>query len=223
MNSFVLIVGNPRTSKSSFAMKMCEELGKIKKQPFQIRKQLAFDEIKKYLLWSQTAIGSTFILDETGTSLSPEQFWELQQRVMRRFVQTQGFRQNILFWVLPSVIFIQKGFRFMSNFGIKTVRQGMVSIYKINVDQLRGKGWFSWLGSVKFGMPSEETWNEYVKYKKEWNDATLKDDIDYIDQMDKPSEKELLRQESLRLSVELKKRRLEHLKGKDKDQLEKYK
>ena len=219
MNTFVLIVGNPRSSKSSFSMKVCEKLSEIKKREFNVEKQLTFSDIKKYLIWSKDATNSMFILDETGTSLSPEQFWQLQQRVMRRFVQTQGFRRNILFWNLPSVIFIQKGFRFMSNYGVKTIAQGVVSVYKIIVDQLLGKGFFSWIGTTKFSMPSPKVWDKYVELKEEWNNENLREDIDYLDLMEKPDQKELLKEESLRLGVELKRARLKKLRLTNSNQL----
>lgn len=208
MNTFVLIVGNPRTSKSSFALKLCERLNQLKNTEFDVEKQLTFDDIRKFLEWSKNAEGSEFILDETGTTLSPEQFWQLQQRVMRRFIQTQGFRRNILFWVLPSIIFIQKGFRFMSNYGVKTVNQGYVSIYKINVDQLLGKGFFEWIGNTKFSKPSDSVWDKYMELKKEWNDQNLQSDIDYLDTINKPDDWQLMKQKNLALTIQLKERQL---------------
>lgn len=208
MNTFVLIVGNPRTSKSSFALRLCEDISRHKKQEFNVEEQLTFDDIKKFLNWSKDATDSVFILDETGTSLSPEQFWSLQQRVMRRFVQTQGFRRNILFWALPSIIFIQKGFRFMANYGVKTIRQGVVRTYKIVMDQLIGKGYFYNITTTRFKMCSKKTWNKYVAMKKVWNDENLQNDLEYLKAMETPDERQLLRDEKLRLSVKLMQQRV---------------
>ncbi len=210
-NTFVLVVGNPRTSKSSFALRCSEIIANCKKKNFDVEKQLTFDDIKKFLIWSKTAKDSTFILDETGTSLSPEQFWELQQRVMRRFVQTQGFRRNILFWVLPSIIFIQKGFRFMCNYGVQTIRQGVVSTYKIKVDQLRGKGFFSYISTIRFKKPTDKTWLPYFNAKQLWNDENLKADIDYLEQAEKPDVMSLMKQEKLKLSLDLMKARIKKI------------
>lgn len=189
MNSFILDVGNPRTSKSYCAIKVAEELSKMKNAEFDIEKQLTFDDIKKFLDWSKTATDSIFILDETGTSLSPDQFWSLQQRIMRRFVQTQGFRKNILIWVLPSIVFIQKGFRFMCNYAIKTRRQGVVDIHKIVVDQLIGKGYPQYIETMTFAMPSQEIINRYEQMKKEWNDIELEKDSDFLTNVNKSFEK----------------------------------
>jgi len=213
MNSFVLVVGYPRTGKSAFAIASCEKLSQLKKQEFDIEKQLTFDDIKKFFLWSKDAKDSMFILDETGTTLSPDSFWSLQQRIMRRFVQTQGFRRNILFWVLPSIVFLQKGFRFMCNYGIKTIRQGIVTVSKIQVDQLVGKGWLDWTGiNIHFKLPSKPVWNKYTKLKNDWNDITLQQDIDYMDMMSKPDEIQLMRNKNLELTVKLKEQQLKKIK-----------
>jgi hypothetical protein len=213
MNSFVLVVGNPRTSKSSFALHECYRLAKLKKQDFNVEEQLTFDDIKKFLVWSQKAEDSQFILDETGTSLSPSQFWEIQAKVMRSFIQTQGFRKNILFWVLPSIVFLQKNFRFLSNYGVKTIQQGLVSVYKICTDQLLGKGYVQYVKSIRFKMVDSAVWDKYNEYKRIWNDDKLKDDIDYINMMDKPSEKEALRQEYWKLRNENLKTQIEFRKN----------
>lgn len=215
-NTFLLVVGNPRSSKSSYAIQECERLSRLKRTEFNIRDQLTFDDIRKFLIWSKDAKESVFILDETGTTLSPDQFWSIQQRVMRSFIQTQGFRKNILFWVLPSIVFIQKGFRFLSNYGLKTLDQGKIAIYKIVVDQLLGKGITQFVGTIRFQMPSPAVWNEYTKMKEEWNDIKLGEDIDYLEMMDKPDDRALLRQKNLELTVKLKEKRLETLNSQNK-------
>ena len=180
MNVFCLVVGNPRTSKSSWVIDKCDRLCQLQGKEFDIDKQLTFDDIKKFLLWSKDAKGSQFVLDETGSSMSPDQFWSVQQRVMRRFVQTQGFRRNILFWVLPSIVFIQKNFRFLCDYGIKTIRQGKVSIHKIKTDQLLGKTFIEKVIEEKFKKPRKKYWYHYMEIKKKWNDEKLKDDLNYL-------------------------------------------
>jgi hypothetical protein len=189
MNTFVLIVGNPRTSKSYCAMKIAEVVEEKKGKKFNVDDQLTFGDVKKFLIWSQTATNSIFILDETGTSLSPDLFWSLQQRVMRRFIQTQGFRKNTLIWVLPSVVFIQKGFRFMSNYAIRTLNQGLVEVHKIVVNQLIGKGFPDRIETMKFNFPDQEIVERYEQLKKEWNDKELESDVNFLDDLEKPYEK----------------------------------
>src|SRR3989304_5433088 len=157
MNTFLLIVGNPRTSKSYCAMRIAEIYEKKLKKKFDVETQLTFSDVKKFLIWSQNAENSIFILDETGTTLNPDQFWSLQQRIMRRFVQTQGFRKNVLIWVLPSIIFIQKGFRFMTNYALETIKQGTIQVNKVVVRQLTGKGFPEFREIMNYGYPNRET------------------------------------------------------------------
>lgn len=184
MNTFILIVGNPRTSKSYCSLKIAEIYSKEMGLNFDVNEQLTFDDIKKFLGWSMKAERSIFILDETGTSLSPDLFWSLQQRIMRRFVQTQGFRKNVLIWNLPSILFIQKGFRFMTNYSIRTVRQGLSDVFKVKVDQLLGKGYPLYIETMRYGLPKDNIVKEYERLKREWNDETLKDDITFLNSVE---------------------------------------
>jgi hypothetical protein len=189
-NTFLLIVGSPRTSKSYCAMKFAELYCKGIGKEFDVDKQLTFDDIKKFLIWSQDVTDDIFILDETGTSLSPDVWYTLASRIMRKFIQTQGFRRNVLVWVLPSVIFLQKKFSFMSNYAIKTIRQGLVSQHKILFDQLSAKGRPDWIGeNWKFTLPKSETIEKYEQMKKEWNDLKLKEDINWLEELERPYEK----------------------------------
>lgn len=184
MNTFVLVVGNPRTSKSYCSMKLCESYLEVLGKDFNVSEQLTFDDVKKFLTWSSRAEESAFILDETGTSLSPDMFFSLQQRIMRRFVQTQGFRKNVLFWVLPSIVFIQKGFRFMSNYAIRTLQQGNAEIYKVVVNQLIGKGYPDRIETLNYSFPKESTCKTYEEMKHKWNDEELRSDIAFLDKIE---------------------------------------
>ena len=192
-NSFVLVVGNPRTGKSMFGQKMCEEIANIKGTEFDVEKQLTFDDVKKFMIWSKTATESQFILDETGVSsgASSDNFWSFEQRIFRQFVQTQGFRKNILFWILPSVVFLQKRFRFLTNYAVKTVRQGTVNVYKVIVDQLLGKGFPEYRETINFKLPSDRILEPYLKMKQEFNDQKLKEDVDFLEMLEKPQHKKL--------------------------------
>jgi hypothetical protein len=218
MNTFVLVVGDPRTSKSSFALSISILISVIKGTTFSVDTQLTFDDIRKFLRWSQVSSNSIFILDETGASLSPQQFWEIQTRVMKKFVQTQGFRRNILFWVLPSSKLLQGNFKIMSNYGIETREQGRVSVNKVWKDQLNGKFGYKWVGTMKFPDPKSKypkIWNRYMELKKQWNDEELVQDIDYIEQLGTKRERDQLkikrrqlRDKNLELTVKLKEKKL---------------
>jgi uncharacterized protein YktA (UPF0223 family) len=195
MNTFILIVGNPRSSKSYCALKIAEEYSKLRNMTFDVDKQLTFDDIKKFLIWSVNATDSIFILDETGTTLSPDLFWSLQQRVMRKFCQVGGFRKNVLIWALPSIVFIQKGFRFLTNYALMTKKQGTVEVFKIVVNQLVGKGFPDRIETMNFQLPSQEIIDKYENSKKDWNKDDLEKDIDWLNEMNKPYEKKLTKDE----------------------------
>lgn len=112
---------------------------------------------------------------------------------------------NIVFWILPLVVFIQKNFRFMCDYGVKTFRrqQGRVSIHKIYVDELLGKGEiFPAICTIKFDLPSEKLWNRYLELKTVWNDQNLIDDIQYIEDSLKPDVRTILKDEYLQLRNE---------------------
>lgn len=188
MNTFILIVGAPRTSKSFGAMKIAEVYLNALCKEFDVKKELTFDDIKKFFKWSQGATDSAFILDETGSTMSPDQFWTLSSRLMRKFVQTQGFRKNLVIWVMPNICFLQKNFRFMCNYALKTLNQGTAEVYKIVVDQLLGKGYPDRIETLTYGYPSEKVCEEYTQMKIEWNDMVLADDIAFMDKMEKRSD-----------------------------------
>jgi len=183
MNTFILTVGNPRTGKSYWFLKVAERIYKLMGLDFNPERQVTFDDIRKFLKWSFTD-DFMFNLDETGTSLSPEQFWEIEQRVMRRFVQTQGYRLKCLVWTLPNIVFIQKRFRFLSNYAVQTLKQGKVNIYKIVIDHLLGKGYPEYRETMIFDLPTPETIKIYEAMKSEWNDKILSEDIDWLEEIE---------------------------------------
>lgn len=188
MNTFILSVGGPRTSKSYGAMKIVEVYLNTLGKEFVVQEQLTFDDIKKFFKWSQGANSSAFILDETGSTMSPDQFWSMTSRLMRKFVQTQGFRKNLVVWVMPNICFLQKNFRFMCNYALKTLSQGTAEVYKVVVDQLLGKGYPDRIETLTYGYPSKKVCDEYENMKVNWNDITLADDIAFLDKMEKRSD-----------------------------------
>ena len=198
MNTFIIVVGSPRTSKSYFAMKIAELYSEYGDKKFDVEKQLSFD-LKPFIEWSQEATDSIFILDEIGVNLSPDQWWDIQSRIMRRFTQIQGFRSNVLLMVCPSVIFLQKSFRFLSSFGVETVAQGLVKWYKINMRQLHGKGYLNYMGHIKFSEPSKETLEKYEAMKKEFNDKMLAEDLEYLRSIDPEFQKQEEEQKELKV------------------------
>ena len=66
-----------------------------------------------------------------------------------------------------------------------------------------------------FKEPRKEIWDYYMELKREWNDITLQQDINYMDIMSKLDEKELrkeryykLREKNLKLIIEERKHKI---------------
>jgi len=219
MNTFVLVTGKPRTSKSAFCIKECERIAEIKGQEFDIYNQLTLDDIKKFFTWSKTAIQSMFIIDEIFTQLSTSQYWSVVSSIMRVYTTTQGFRENIVFMVLPYSKSLQSFFKYTADYGIKTLKQGKVAIYKTVVDTLSDRKPFfkpKYI-TINFELPKEKLWLPYLEMKKQWNDKRLEIDLDVIDKINETNEQKaknyVLRQRSLELSVALKQARFDKLQS----------
>jgi hypothetical protein len=210
MNTFILVVGAVRTGKSYFALKFAERYCELKEIPFDVWNQVSFD-IRPFLLWSKTSTKGIFILDEVGVNLNPQEWYTIQSKVCRNFVQAQGFRNNILILILPNIAFLLKAIRFMCNYIVQTRNQGCVSVSKIAMDHALGKGFHEYLGNIFFPLPSSKTITDYEKMKKEWNDKHLDQDLDYMDMIDRPDYSSELRQKRLELDVKIREKRLEKL------------
>lgn len=207
MNTFIIVCGSVRTGKSYFALKIAELYSTLKGEAFNVNEQVSFD-IKPFLIWSKKATKGVFVLDEVSTNLNPAEWYTLQSKIMRNFVFCQGFRNNILFLVLPNVAFLLKAIRFMANYIVQTRKQGLVSVSKITMDHALGKGWHDYLGNIHFGLPTQNTIKDYEVMKREWNDKHLDQDIDYIEMLDRPDYSSELRMKRLELDVKIREKRL---------------
>jgi hypothetical protein len=216
-NTFVLVTGKPRKGKSAFCIKECERIAEIKNVEFDINNQLTLDDLKKFFNWSKTACGSTFIIDEIGTQLSTNQYWTVISSIFRVFAQTQGFRENIVFMVLPFSKTLQGFFKYSADYGIKAISQGTVTVWKSVVDTLNDKKPFfkPKYYTIHYELPKEKYWLPYLALKQEWNDKRLDTDIDVIDKINETNEQKaknyVLRQRSLELSVALKQIRMDKI------------
>jgi len=54
-NTFILVTGEPRTSKSYFCLKECERIGELLDRKFDVQKQLTMNDIVKFFEWSKTS------------------------------------------------------------------------------------------------------------------------------------------------------------------------
>lgn len=217
MNTFVLVTGKPRTSKSAFCLKECERLCELSNKQFDVYNQITLEDMKPFFKWSKTAFQSEYIFDEVSTQLSTDQFWTNISSIFRVYTNTQGFRENVIFLVLPFSRTLQRFFKYSADFGIKTLSQGKVAVYQSVVDTLNDqKPYFKPKHiTISFGLPKEYIWMPYTEIKKEWNDNRIDSDINLIDNISIINEQKaknmLLRQRSLELSVALKQDRMDKI------------
>jgi hypothetical protein len=226
-NSFVLVTGEQRVGKSAFCIKECERINELNGREFDVDHQLTLDDIKKFFIWSRTAFNSEFIIDEIGTQLSTNQYWSIISSILRVFSQTQGFRCNIVFFVLPFAKILQSYFKYNAVYGIKVIDTGKAKVYKRVIDTLNDKKPYfkSKFITINFDLPKEPIWNRYLEIKKEWNDRRIDTDIDVIDKMNETNEQKaknfVLRQKSLELGVALKEERMKQIDIKNKLMMQK--
>lgn len=92
----VLFVGRQRSGKTAAALTYAYEFDK----DFDVDKQMIFniaDFIEAVWKFNKKVI----ILDEVGTYLDPTMHLQLQQRAYAHIIQSQAYKQNIIFLVTP--------------------------------------------------------------------------------------------------------------------------
>lgn len=215
-NSFVCIVGSPRTGKSYFALWIMERYFKIFGIKDKVIDHTSFD-IKPFLYWSQNHDNNIYLLDEIQANLSPQEWFTVLAKVFTVFTQTQGFRKNIVIMTLPNIAFILKNIRFMITYLCETEYQGKVWIRQVKASHALGKFRLPVNHNMRFKLSgiNDATIKDYEALKKEWNDNRLKSDINWLEMLERPSEMELkkqkyfdLRTKKLELDVKAKENRL---------------
>jgi hypothetical protein len=180
MNTFIVALGGNRIGKSWNVLSILDELHKKKGLELNIKKQCSFD-VLPFLKWSKKAFDSYFMLEEVGVSLSTVEWWDITSIIMRNFTQTQGYRLNTLFLILPNIGFIQKHFRSLGNYTLTTWSRGYATIHKIKTNPLMGKWLPIFVENMFIKKPRLEVLEPYEKMKHEWNEEQLDKDIEYID------------------------------------------
>lgn len=167
----VLFVGRQRSGKTALALKIASEID----PDFNISEQMTFrieDFLKIYDKYSKKII----ILDEAGVPLDPYEHASITQRVYTHVIQTQAYKQNILFLVLPKASGIGKRHAQYTDALVVVRGRGKYSFYKT----LHWAGDFSqkppklFLLEIVNGvpLPPKGIWEHYMKagqdeYKKE--------------------------------------------------------
>ena len=173
----ILFVGRQRSGKTALALKIASEIDPA----FNIQEQMTFrieDFLKIYDKYSNKII----ILDEAGVPLDPYEHASITQRVYTHVIQTQAYKQNILFLVLPKASGIGKRHAQYTDALVVVRGRGKYSFYKC----LHWAGDFSqkpprlFLLEVVNGvpLPPHHIWDFYLaagqaEYKKEIMDMQM--------------------------------------------------
>lgn len=185
MNTFVAVVGDVRTGKSYFSLRIAEELSRLEKKKFDVKKQCSFD-ILHFLKWSNSNTNSVYVLDEVQTSMSPREWYDIQHKIFNEFCDIQGFRKNILLMPFPNISFIDKHLRFLINYVVRTMSQGRVKWYKVVTQPELGKNWLDFMGVYRYQLPSRNTIEYYESLKKKFCDTKLTDVIETLENRNEP-------------------------------------
>jgi len=212
MNCFVAVLGNVRSGKSYYCLKMAELYSNYSNKEFDVQKQVSFCDIPHFLRWSSTATDSVYVLDEVQLGMSPRRWYSLQNRIMNQFCDIQGLRRNLLLFPLPNISYIDKHLRFLLNYVCRTLHQGVLLWWRVNTRHELGKTWLDAMGSIRFKMPTEKTIRDYEVKKKIFTDQHLKESIDLMDLVGKPDERTKLKLEYYKLRNEDMKSRIERRK-----------
>lgn len=220
MNTFVAVVGDVRSGKSYFSLRLAEQLSLEAKKKFDVKKQCSF-EILPFLEWSRSATDSVYVLDEIQVSMSPREWYDTQHKIFNEFCDIQGFRRNVLIMPFPNISFIDKHLRFLINYIVRTLNQGLVKWYNVKTQPELGKNWLDFIGMYDYAIPSKETLDHYEAMKKKFCDDELDDYITTLKNRDKPSEVEIQKQEyrklrmkKLKSEIEWKEQRIKTMRNK---------
>ena len=185
MNTLVLVVGGVRTGKSWYALRMSELYMEAGGQEFDASKQVSLT-LMPFLKWSNNNLDSCYLVDEIQLSMGNREWYTVQNRVFNQFCDIQGFRRNCAFFTMPNISYIDKHLRFLINYIVVTISQGLVVWFKVNTRHHIGKSWLQKIGTYKVSKPSEKVTDIYEAMKKRHNDEHLTNSMVLLDKLKNP-------------------------------------
>jgi len=120
----ILFVGKQRSGKTALALRIAYEVEK----KFDIDKQMFF-RIEDFANAYDKFHDKILILDEAGISLDPYEHMSITQRVYSHIVQSQAYKRNIVFLVLPFASEIGKNHRKHVSAIVHVLGRGLYSLY----------------------------------------------------------------------------------------------
>lgn len=157
----VLFVGRQRVGKTAMSMRFAWELDHSWTTDLMTYKVEDFVEI--YDKYNKKII----ILDEAGVTLDPYEHMSITQRVYSHVIQTQAYKQNVVFLVLPRAKNIGRQHRDYVDIIIHVRGRGCYTA-KVVVsphDDLSFRPPFQWIAEEKFGvpLPPAHIWKPYLE------------------------------------------------------------
>lgn len=121
----ILFVGRQRIGKTALAMTTASEI-----QTSWNPKELMMFKIEEFADAYDMHDNSILILDEAGVSLDPYEHASITQRVYNHIIQTQAYKSNIVFLVLPFASEIGKVHRKHVDAIVEVVGRGVYKLYR---------------------------------------------------------------------------------------------
>ena len=121
----VLVTGKQRIGKTCIALLFASLI----EPTFNIKEQLFFD-IRSFAQAYNKFNNKVFCLDEAGIELDTYRYSDIRQRVFSHIVQSQAYKQNTLFIVLPHNTDIAKTHRKYIDALICVMSRGFAVVYK---------------------------------------------------------------------------------------------
>jgi hypothetical protein len=115
----------------------------------------------------------------------------------------------------PNISYIDKHLRFLINYIVRTLHQGKIVWYKINTLHELGKSFLNKIGTIKFDKPSDETIQAYESQKKQFTDLNLDENIELLENIGTPTERDLRRQKYEELRNEMMQIRVDNMKNQE--------
>lgn len=159
----IIVCGPTRTGKTALALKFASMIDKT----FNVEKQMFF-KIQDFARALAESNNKCLILDEAGVTLDPLEFQSVQQKVYNHLIQTQAFRTNCIFLVLPMARGIGKMHRDYVNAVVEVFARGCYKLYRTSI-------WHSDLSYkpprlthletvVGVPLPPPEIWKPYLDF-----------------------------------------------------------
>jgi hypothetical protein len=121
----VLFTGRQRMGKTALAMRIASEI-----DPDWNPNEYMMFRIEDFAEAYNKHNGKILILDEAGVSLDPYEHMSIQQRVYSHIVQTQAYKQNIVFLALPFASEIGKNHRKHVDAIVEVIWRGVYKLYR---------------------------------------------------------------------------------------------